>query len=67
MPEPGNAFPDDVPIADAAEQLQSTADSPDDDEYLPQPADEIPLEASVPDWQEQQETVVLDAELGERG
>lgn len=62
MPERDDTFPDDVPIADAAEQLRSTVDSPEDDKYAGQPG-ELPLEASPADWQEQQETVVIDDEL----
>ncbi|MFV8315620.1 hypothetical protein [Mycobacterium sp. 23] len=61
MSERDNTFPDDVPIADAAEQLRPTTDLSDDDEYEGGPA-ELPLEASAADWQEQQETVVIDDE-----
>jgi hypothetical protein len=61
MAERDNIFPDDVPIADAAEQLRPTVEAPEDDEYVAEPA-ELPLEASPADWQEQQETVVLDDE-----
>ncbi len=61
MSERDNIFPDDVPIADAAEQLRPTTDFPDDDEYEGGPA-ELPLEANAADWQEQQETVVIDDE-----
>jgi hypothetical protein len=62
MADRDNTFPDDVPVADAAEQLRPTADPLEDDEYPAEPG-ELPLEASPADWQEQQETVVLDDEL----
>lgn len=66
MSERDNSFPDDVPVADAAEQLRSTADSPDDDKDAGRP-DELPLEASAADWHEQQETVLLDDEQEQSG
>ena len=62
MSERDNIFPDDVPWADAAEQLRSTADWPEEEEVAGQPG-ESPLEASAADWQEQQQTVVIDDEL----
>jgi hypothetical protein len=51
-------LPDDVPVADAFEQQQTTADSPDGDGRPGQ----VPLEATASDWQEQRETVPLDSE-----
>ena len=65
MSDRDSTFPDDVPLADAAEQLRLTADSPEDDEHPEQPAAELPLEASAADWQEQQEVVVIDDESEE--
>ncbi|MBI2697680.1 MULTISPECIES: hypothetical protein [Mycobacterium] len=62
MPQRDNTFPDDVPIADAAEQLRSATDPTEADEYEVEPG-ELPLETSPADWQEQQETVVIDDEL----
>lgn len=62
MADRDNIFPDDVPVADAAEQLRPTEEPLEDDEYPAEPG-ELPLEASPADWQEQQETVVLDDEL----
>ena len=53
-------FPDDVPVADAVEQQHSTADFPPDN-----PETGVPLEATASDWQEQQETVLIDPELEE--
>ncbi|MDP7702076.1 MULTISPECIES: hypothetical protein [unclassified Mycobacterium] len=64
MSERDNTFPDDVPIADAAEQLRSAVEPPEDEDYEPEPV-EVPLEASAADWQEQQEIVVLDDEVEE--
>ena len=60
-------FPDDVPVADAVEQQRPTADpvSDDDHESPTQPESEVPLEATAADWQEQQETVVIDPESEE--
>jgi hypothetical protein len=60
MRDSDGLFPDDVPVADAVEQQQPTADSPPDD-----PESGVPLEASASDWQEQQETVLIDPELEE--
>jgi hypothetical protein len=54
-------FPDDVPVADAVEQHRPTADLPEDDD---RPTG-VPLEATDSDWQEQQETVLVDPELEE--
>lgn len=70
MPGSDNGFPDDVPIADAVEQQRATADFPmpdDDDDADLQISGELPLEATESDWQEQQETVVIDPELDEPG
>jgi hypothetical protein len=57
-------FPDDVPVADAVEQHTASDPLP-DDEASAEPADEVPLEATASDWQEQLETVELDPELEE--
>lgn len=54
--------PDEVPIADAAEQPRSSPDSPEDDECGGQPAG-LPPDASAGDWKEQQTSVVIDDEL----
>lgn len=54
-------FPDDVPVADAVEQRQPTADPPPDED----PESDVPLEATASDWQEQRETVLIDPELEE--
>ena len=60
-------IPDEVPVADAAEQQQPAVDAPlDDEEALEADEYEPPLEASSPDWQEQREdAVVIDPELDE--
>ncbi len=60
-------LPDDVPVADAVEQRRPTADSSSDEDYASswQPESDVPLEATPADWQEQQETVVLDPEFEE--
>jgi hypothetical protein len=49
-------LPDDVPVADAVEQQQPTADYPPDQD----PEGGVPLEATASDWQEQRETVLID-------
>ena len=61
MRDGDGVFPDDVPVADAVEQQQPTADSPPDEE----PESDVPLEAAASDWQEQRETVLIDPELEE--
>ena len=60
-------LPDDVPVADAVEQQRPTADSSPDEHHASswQPESDVPLEATPADWQEQQETVVLDPEFEE--
>ncbi|EUA10027.1 hypothetical protein I546_3933 [Mycobacterium kansasii 732] len=68
-----DVFPDDVPVADAVEQLQPTGDSPSDDlsggsDGADPPwsqLDDVPLETTAYDWQEQRETVLMDDELDE--
>jgi hypothetical protein len=67
MHDNDHAFPDDVPVADAVEQQRSTGDSPsaDDTPTTWQDETEVPLEATDFDWQEQQETVLIDPELDE--
>ena len=52
-------LPDDVPVADAVEQQRSTADPVPDEEAPEEPADEVPLEATDADWQEQRERTDL--------
>lgn len=56
-------FPDAVPVADAVEQRRATADAPQDDDR----GDDMPLETSASDWQEQRESVLVDSELGTPG
>ena len=60
MHDSDGMFPDDVPVADAVEQLRSTAASSSDEEDTPprQPDSDMPLEATASDWQEQQESVL---------
>ena len=53
-------LPDDVPVADAVEQQRSTADPVPDEEAPEEPADDVPLEATDADWQEQRERTDLD-------
>ena len=59
-------LPDDVPVADAVEQQRSTAD-PVPEEAPEEPADDVPLEATDADWQEQRERTDLDPALEEFG
>ena len=59
-------LPEEVPAADAAEQDRLTVEPVPDEEVAAGTADEVPLEAAAPDWQEQRETVDLDPELDER-
>jgi hypothetical protein len=61
---PSEELPDDVPVADAVEQLRTDAD-PEADQESAQPPEEVPLEAAPADWQEQLETVDLDSEFDE--
>jgi hypothetical protein len=56
-------LPDDVPVADAAEQRRTASEPVPDEEESVEPPDDVPLEAPPPDWQEQLETVDLDPEL----
>ncbi|BDB42684.1 MULTISPECIES: hypothetical protein [Mycobacterium] len=65
MPDDDTAFPDDVPVGDAAEQQRLAADEPEDEETPQDFAGEVPLEADVADWREQQETVFLAPEPDE--
>jgi hypothetical protein len=59
-------LPDDVPVADAVEQQRTATSEPvPDEEASAEPAQDVPLEAAPPDWQEQLETVELDPELEE--
>jgi hypothetical protein len=61
-------FPDEVPVADAVEQQRPTAEYPLDDDYAApkQGEGEVPLETPASDWQEQQETILIDSEFEER-
>jgi len=63
--QPSEELPDDVPVADAVEQLRTPADPADDEEASAQPPEEVPLEAAPADWQEQLETVDLDSDFDE--
>jgi hypothetical protein len=62
-----SVFPDDVPVADAVEQQRPTAEPPSDEDNATPRKDEsdMPLEANASDWQEQQETVLIDPEFEE--
>lgn len=54
-------FPDDVPVADAVEQNQSTADaSSGDDAPVRLDESDVPLETTFSDWQDQREAVPID-------
>jgi hypothetical protein len=58
-------LPDDVPVADAVEQHRTPSEPVLDEEAIVEPADDVPLEATPSDWQDQLETVDLDPELEE--
>lgn len=53
-------LPDDVPVADAVEQQRATTEPAFDEEASAEPPENVPLEATPADWQEQLETVELD-------
>ncbi|MCV7299640.1 hypothetical protein H7J93_08330 [Mycobacterium barrassiae] len=53
-------LPDDVPLADAAEQLRPVREPDLDDEASAEPPTEPPLEVTPADWQEQLEVVEVD-------
>jgi hypothetical protein len=53
-------LPDDVPVADAADQLRPVSDAGQDEEASADSPTELPLEAAAADWQEQLETVEFD-------
>jgi hypothetical protein len=53
-------LPDDVPIADAADQQRPVSESDVDEEDSAEPPSELPLEAAAADWQEQLESVEVD-------
>ncbi len=53
-------LPDDVPVADAADQQRPVSDSDVDEEDYAEPPSELPLEAAAADWQEQLESVAID-------
>ncbi|MCV7283112.1 hypothetical protein H7J88_26105 [Mycolicibacterium flavescens] len=58
--QPTPELPDEVPVADAVEQLRERSEAPIDEEAAAGPSDNPPLEVSPADWQEQLETVELD-------
>jgi hypothetical protein len=58
-------LPDDVPVADAVEQQRTPIEPVPDEEDSAGPPDDVPLEATPADWQEQLETVDLDPDLDE--
>ena len=53
---------DEVPTADAVEQQQDPALPVPDEEAPSGQSDEVPLEVSSADWQEQQEEIIDDPE-----
>lgn len=59
-------FPDDVPLADAVEQQRPTRNSSSDDDTGWLDENDVPLEATVSDWQEQRETIESDFEEPEQ-
>jgi hypothetical protein len=67
MHDSDGMLPDDVPVADAVEQQRPTADSSSDEDYASpwQAESDVPLEATAADWQEQQESVLIDPEYEE--
>ncbi|BAX92626.1 hypothetical protein [Mycobacterium shigaense] len=68
MADTDGEFPDDVPIADAVEQHRAAGDAAFDraEHVIPRlDAADVPLEATVSDWQEQRETVLIDPEFDE--
>jgi hypothetical protein len=58
-------LPDDVPIADAVEQIRTPVEPVPDEESSAEAPDDVPLEAAPADWQEQREPVELDPENDE--
>jgi hypothetical protein len=60
-------MPDDVPVADAAEQRRTAREPAFDEEESAEAPDDAPLEATAADWQEQRETVDLDPDFDEPG
>ncbi|HEX2402537.1 MAG TPA: hypothetical protein VHJ79_21515 [Mycobacterium sp.] len=58
-------LPDDVPVADAVEQQRTLSDPVPDEEASAEPPDDVPLEATPADWQEQLEPVDLDPDYDE--
>jgi hypothetical protein len=67
MHDTDGMFPDDVPVADAVEQRRPADDPSSDEDYAPpsQSDSDMPLEATASDWQEQQESVLIDSEFEE--
>ena len=55
-------LPDDVPVADAVEQLRTPVEPVPDEEATAEPEPDMPLEAAPQDWQEQLEAIELDPE-----
>jgi hypothetical protein len=69
MPDTASRFPDDVPVADAIEQHRPTGESASDDQEDVTSRlveDEVPLEATDSDWQEQQQPALIGPEFGDR-
>jgi hypothetical protein len=67
MHDSDGIFPDDVPVADAVEQQRPTGHCSSDEDYASswQTESDAPLEATSADWQEQQESVLIDPEYEE--
>jgi hypothetical protein len=67
MHDSDGTFPDDVPVPDAVEQQRPTADLSFEENDAPrrQPDSDMPLETTASDWQEQQESVLVDPEFEE--
>lgn len=57
-------LPNEVPVADAVEQLRTDIEPAPDEEAPAEPSDDVPLEAPDADWQEQLEAVELDPDEG---
>jgi hypothetical protein len=58
-------LPDDVPVADAVEQRRTPVEQVPDEEASAEPPEDMPLETTQADWQEQLEAVELDPDLDE--
>lgn len=55
--------PWDVPVVDAVDQQRPAESTPDDEDALDDQDRSVPLEASVSDWQEQQQIADLDPDV----